>query len=1639
MDGSPEPPPINNEPQFAAATAARSVAENTEGGESIGDPVNATDTDGDTLTGSDAFTIDDFGRIAVASGADLDYETQAQHTVTVTVHDGKNAAGEADSSVDDSIEVTITVLNVDEPGVVSLDSDTPQAGAALTATVLDPDGVVEGSVAWQWKRSPDGTTAGNVDLTNFNDIEGGTGSSLLLTNADDAGRWLRAKATYADAFGAGKGARAQTANPVQAAEPPSITAGPILNSPANGDTYGAGEEIVVALTFSEAVTVRGEPRLRLTIGDQRRWAGYDQTSEDGATLSFVYAVKTEDRDDDGISIRKNALALNNGGIADGDGNAANLAHPAVPDLATHKVNGSAIPALPQSASTGVTVAWNWPLIPSGYGPGDKFRLLFVTSGTRDTSSSDIGDYNRFVQGQAAKNNNLAGFSSLFRVVGSTSAVHACANTETRHESSGNCGPADPSVAIFWVEGARVADNYGDFYDGSWDSYAGRHESGSVFLSDPTTQDHAIFTGTENDGTLVVRPGEGGCCALGNAKASFGQLRAGKVLDSGFLFGDNTIVRPFYAISPVITVGNPTVSADWAYVPDGVNPGDSFRLLFVTSSTHSAQSADIWDYINVVRGKANDNEVLKPYKEHFRVLASTQAQPARGVTGTTYTDSDKGSPIYWVNGARVADDYADFYDSSWDSHTATDESGSTVGTVGRIWTGSNRDGTIDAGNYLNAAQPAYGQLQTGQELNSGQSAASNQTYRLYGMSPVLTVENVVPADWAYVPAGLEVGDSFRLLFITSTKHMATSTSEQDYIGVVKGLVGTNEILRPYKSGFRALASTQHHHARGLTDTAPINDSSHTSGEGLPIYWVNGVRVANDYQDFYDGNWDSRAATNESGNTYADVGNVRIWTGSNSNGTIDEGNYLGADKVTAGEMALGNEINSGTAFNKSESRNLYGMSPALTIGPSSVSTKPLAKPAGLMAEAGDAQVKLTWTDPSNDDITKYRYRYRKSADPDWGSWTSITGSGASTTTVTITGLDNGDEYDFQIRAVAGNKKAASKTIKATPAATTTTAPAKPAGLTAEAGNGQVTLSWTDPSNTAITGYAYRYRKTGATNWGSWTSITGSGASTTTVTITGLDNGDEYDFQIRALVGNKRAASDIIKATPAITTPSGQYTCPKPSTVTAALPTAAQALALTDDTAEEDCNILLSAQSALEGTATTALNWAYATPVQSWDGVNLDESNRAVYINVNERSPKLAGTIPAQLGSLSALTSLDLGANTLTGAVPTQLGSLSALTFLALGSNALTSTIPEELGSLSALTYLALDGNALSGTIPAKLADLSSLLELRLCENNLTGNIPAALGGMSVLHDLCLGGNQLDGAIPAQLGGMTALKQLGLSRNDLGGPIPAALGSLTSLMSLSLFDNDLTGGIPSELGDLTELRWLWLHDNELSGCIPGGLADLANLSKFHGLGLHDNNLAGLIPSGLDTVFTGTLPTYGAVGVDPRRAVSSASAAAFATRLGLAWATTGQESACVEVPSGSNLVPAGVSVGDSLRLLFIGSTKRNATATDIATYNGFVQGLAANKFRPGGRRRQQLQQQVPRRRIHVRRQCPGQQFHRPRRDRLRHHGRGHSHLLAERREGRRRLRGFLRRRLGQSRCDERVGKRVRRSEQRAYLDRLE
>ncbi len=231
----------NRPPEFDSATAAREVPENTEAGGNIGAPVTATDPDtGDTpaytLGGTDANFFDiDASTGQLQTKAALDYETKSSYTVTVAASDGALTA---------TVDVTVTITNIDEAGTVALSTDQPAARAEITAALTDPDEGVSGAV-WQWERSSDGST-GWAGI--------GTGSPSHTPVDGDLGYHLRATASYTDGHGPGKTAQAASTQAVQAGanRPPEFDSATAAREvPENTE---AGENIGAPVTATDPDT-----------------------------------------------------------------------------------------------------------------------------------------------------------------------------------------------------------------------------------------------------------------------------------------------------------------------------------------------------------------------------------------------------------------------------------------------------------------------------------------------------------------------------------------------------------------------------------------------------------------------------------------------------------------------------------------------------------------------------------------------------------------------------------------------------------------------------------------------------------------------------------------------------------------------------------------------------------------------------------------------------------------------------------------------------------------------------------------------------------------------------------------------------------------------------------------------------------------------------------------------------------------------------------------------------------------------------------------------------------------------------------------------------------------------------------------
>ena len=186
---------------------------------------------------------------------------------------------------------------------------------------------------------------------------------------------------------------------------------------------------------------------------------------------------------------------------------------------------------------------------------------------------------------------------------------------------------------------------------------------------------------------------------------------------------------------------------------------------------------------------------------------------------------------------------------------------------------------------------------------------------------------------------------------------------------------------------------------------------------------------------------------------------------------------------------------------------------------------AAPMNLSATPDDGQVTLSWANPANNTITKYQYR-RKTDTGTYGSWTDIPNSGDTTTSYTVTGLTNGTEYTFGVRAVNAGGNGAASTVTATPAPV----PAAPTNLKAEVGDRRIGLTWDDPGDSTIDEYEY------STDGGSFSVISGSDDTTTSYTVTGLTNGTEYTFAVRAVNNTDDGVESTVTAKPLWPAPTG-----------------------------------------------------------------------------------------------------------------------------------------------------------------------------------------------------------------------------------------------------------------------------------------------------------------------------------------------------------------------------------------------------------------------------------------------------------------------------------------------------------------------
>nr|XP_027118490.1 receptor kinase-like protein Xa21 [Coffea arabica] len=241
-----------------------------------------------------------------------------------------------------------------------------------------------------------------------------------------------------------------------------------------------------------------------------------------------------------------------------------------------------------------------------------------------------------------------------------------------------------------------------------------------------------------------------------------------------------------------------------------------------------------------------------------------------------------------------------------------------------------------------------------------------------------------------------------------------------------------------------------------------------------------------------------------------------------------------------------------------------------------------------------------------------------------------------------------------------------------------------------------------------------------------------------------------------------------------------------------------------------------------------------------------------------PTNKGQIPTNLGDLTNLQLLNLGANFFRNNSTQDLDFIASLTncsnlrILSLSGNKFGGVIPRDFGKLQNLQHLCFDNNQFSGQIASTIYLIttsmelyhhnfcrrSSLMYIKIGENSFSGSLPPEVGKLIHLVDFNVSHNQFVGAIPTSLADCSNLANLSMQANFFQGTIPPNLASLKSIQQIDLSSNNLTGSLPKELEKLQYLRNLNLSYNDIEGEIPntGIFSNASQISlignnKFYG----------------------------------------------------------------------------------------------------------------------------------------------------------------------------------------------------------------
>lgn len=149
----------------------------------------------------------------------------------------------------------------------------------------------------------------------------------------------------------------------------------------------------------------------------------------------------------------------------------------------------------------------------------------------------------------------------------------------------------------------------------------------------------------------------------------------------------------------------------------------------------------------------------------------------------------------------------------------------------------------------------------------------------------------------VPPDLMPGQEYRLVFTTDGMINSLSPEIDTYNTFVTNEANSVTELSELGTTWSVIGSTGTVDARDNTNTNPFED-----GLGVPIYRLDGMRVANDYNDLWDGSLQSAINITQTDIMLFPPSIVDVYTGSEIDGTM----FPGAPFGDIGEVAVGSFV-------------------------------------------------------------------------------------------------------------------------------------------------------------------------------------------------------------------------------------------------------------------------------------------------------------------------------------------------------------------------------------------------------------------------------------------------------------------------------------------------------------------------------------------------------------------------------------------------------------------------------------------------------------------------------------------------------------------------------------------------------------